>query len=232
MATLVCPDVHERLERLLSIEERFFSQADRVVMLGDFFDAFGPVDLAKVGRVCGWINGHITDPKFTFLLGNHCAHYLFGHPNFKCSGYNNQKQDVIDANLPDGIREKFRIFTRVGPYLVSHAGFTEATLQYARPEVEAEALRTALAGGFDSIFGAGYARGGNQKIGGPTWLDWDAEFEHIEDCAQIVGHTNGKDVRVRGGLAARHNSYCLDTALRHIAWVDEDTGSVTIERVG
>ena len=247
MATLICPDVHERIDRLLLIEEKFFPKADRIVMLGDFFDAFGPVDLRRVGQICGWINGHVNDPKMTFLGGNHDFHYFFKHDGFKCSGYNPQKQDVIDANLPDGIREKFRIFTRVGPYLVSHAGFTEATLQYCTPEVEAEAIKTALAGGFDPLFGAGYDRGGDQPVGGPTWLDW-SNLQHIDDCPQIVGHTHGGTVRYKGGLMpdadpawveyCRKNpaeaplrSICLDTALRNVAFVDENSGVVTVENI-
>ena len=245
MATLLIPDIHERLDRLAAALRGRIEKADRVVFLGDWFDAFGAVDLRRVGQVCGFINGNVggielvvtpgatfdarTVPA-TFLLGNHDCHYFFRHNGFKCSGYNNQKQDVIDANLPDVIREHFKIYTHVGPYLVSHAGFTEATLQYARPEVEAEALKTALAGGFDPLFGAGYDRGGNQPVGGPTWLDW-SNLQHIPECAQIVGHTNGRDVRVKGGLGVPHNSYCLDTSLRHCAWVDEITGAVTIEMV-
>lgn len=256
---LVVPDVHERLDRLANALRGRIEKADRVVFLGDWFDAFGEVDLRRVGQVCQFINGNVdglrvpgpcscaqqednhiddctwwTDGRVvpaTFLLGNHDCHYFFRHDWFKCSGYNPQKQEVISANVPQGIIEHFDIFTRVGPYLVSHAGFHPKTLQYATLEDERDALESAYNGRFDAIFGAGYARGGRQAIGGPTWLDWSAEFEHIDDCPQIVGHTNGRDIRVKGGLAARHNSYCLDTALHHVAFVDDETGTVTIERV-
>lgn len=259
MSTLIISDVHERLDRLDAALAGRIEKVDRVVFLGDWFDAFGAVDLRRVGQVCQFINGNIHGYTFenpdedysnltipaTFLLGNHDCHYFFRHDAFKCSGYNPQKQEVIDANVPDGIKEYFRIYTRVGPYLVSHAGFTEATLQYARQEVEAEALRKAFAGGFDPIFGAGYARGGNQPVGGPTWLDWNAEFQSIDDCPQIVGHTNSGTVRMKGlttGDCVQDEdgtlhvpigllSYCLDTALRHVAIVDEETGAVTIEEV-
>lgn len=236
MNTLIVPDIHERLDRLTRLLQDHIEKADRVVFLGDWFDAFGVVDLHRVGQICQFINGHIdgithegrTIPV-TFLLGNHDCHYFFSHGGFKCSGYNHQKWEVIDTNVPDGIREKFQISTTVGPYRVSHAGYTEATLPYCRPEVEKEALAAAFAGEFDPLFGAGHARGGSQLIGGPTWLDWNNEFEHIEDYPQIVGHTEGKDVRVKGGLAAQHNSYCLDTGLRHCLFVDEVTGVVTIK---
>lgn len=246
MATLIVPDIHEKLDRLLSIEERYFPKADRIVMLGDFFDRFGPVDLDLVGRICGWIIGHMQDPRITWILANHDCHYFFRNAAFQCSGYEPRKQEMIDANLPDGFREKFQISTRVGPYLVSHAGYTEQTLQYCRPEIEAEALKRARVGSFDALFGAGRARGGHQLFGGPTWLDWNYEFEHIDGVPQIVGHTQGRAVRIKGpsmtyakykagGSVVTHEpglkSYCIDTSLRHVMWVDEETGATTVEEV-
>src|SRR3990167_1512703 len=266
MPTLIIPDVHERFDRLMSALYPRIERADRVVFLGDWFDAFGPVGLFKVGQMCGFINGNIDgvgvyDGRFvdrsetdqpwdriipaTFLLGNHDCHYFFRHSGFQCSGYNNLKKDVIDANVTQGIIEQFKISTQVCPYLVSHAGYTEQTLQYRTDAVEAEALKAAYAGKFDPLFGAGHARGGWQPVGGPTWLDWNQEFEHINDCPQIVGHTNGTNVRVKGpntthtqynkdGTVEVHEpglqSYCLDTALHDIAWVEDD-GTVTIEWV-
>lgn len=260
MATLIIPDIHERIDRLHKALDGHIEKADRVVFLGDHFDAFGPRNLARLGEICRFINGNIDGYTIedapgndntakvlpaTFLLGNHDCHYFFDHNGFKCSGYDPVKHQFISANIPGVIVEKFRIFTRVGPYLVSHAGFTEATLPYAKLEVEEEAIRTALAGGFDPIFGAGRARGGWLPVGGPTWLDWSAEFEHIDDMPQIVGHTQGKDVRTKGTTKAESKvdpngditvdlglmSYCLDTALRNCAFVDEETGKVTIEEV-
>ena len=255
MAVLVCPDVHERLDRLAIIEERYFPKADSIIMLGDFFDAFGPEDLDRVRQMCQWLNKHANGYRYEdgdlgsklipiqFLLGNHCVHYLFPHDGYKCSGYSVRKQGVIDKYLSYETKQAFRIFTKVGAYTLSHAGFHEATLGYAKREVEKDALETAFAGGYDAIFGAGRARGGSHPVGGPTWLDWNFEFEHIDDFPQIVGHTNGKDVRVKGpntthtqfnqdGTVEVHEpgtkSYCIDTALHNIAWLDNDV--VTFER--
>ena len=245
MATLLIPDIHERLDRLEVALRGRIEKADRVVFLGDWFDAFGPFDRERFRQICAFLNqnaaGVFYEPEdgeepgrlipATFLLGNHDCHYFFRHNAFKCSGYDPRKQALVDDLVAPETIKRFVISTRVGPYLVSHAGYTEVTLQYCRPEVEIEAIGTALAGGFDPLFGAGYDRGGDQLVGGPTWLDW-SNLQHIPDCAQIVGHSNGRDVRVKGGLGVPHNSYCLDTALRHCAWVDDTTGAVTIEMVG
>lgn len=245
MPCLVIPDVHERLDRLDAALDLAYNKADHIVFLGDWFDAFGAVDLQRVRDMCNEIESHIdgigeggdgegTGPDriipTTFLLGNHDCHYFFSHDGFKCSGYNPMKQAVIDRYLPEEVKRKFKIFTRVGPYLLSHAGFHEATLQYAKPEVEADALKLAFDGKFDPIWGAGRARGGYQKIGGPTWLDWNMEFDHIDNCPQIVGHTNQQDQQPKvKGPAGQLQSHCIDTALRHVAWI-EDNGALTLEK--
>lgn len=241
--TLIVPDIHERMERLGEALRDRLPEADRVVFLGDWFDAFGLVALDRVRAACLFINANIDGLELgdaregtqkivpaTFLFGNHDCHYFFSNRGFRCSGYNWDKQAVIDEAIDPLAVRKFRIFTRVGPYLVSHAGFHEATLQYARPEVEEQAIKDALNGGFDPLFGAGVARGGALRIGGPTWLDWNAEFEHIEGVPQIVGHTNGSAVRTKGE-GSQHKSWCLDAALHYVAWVDEETGKVTCEKV-
>ena len=256
MPVLIIPDIHERLDKLATALHGRVQKADRVVFLGDYFDAFGPVDLGRVAQVCAFINGSIDGltPMITdsetrhvpvdFLLGNHDCHYFFRHMGFRCSGFDHQKWEVINANVPQGIIDKFKVFTKVGPYLLSHAGLHEATLGFDAPLVEAAALRTAREGGWDPFWGAGQARGGRQRIGGPTWLDWNYEFEHIDGMPQIVGHTNGKTVRMKGRTTAESAtdedgtvtvpvelSYCLDTALHDVAWVDEETGVVTIEHL-
>lgn len=251
MRCLIVPDVHERLDRLQLALEGRIDKADRVVFLGDWFDAFGPIDLDKIKQVCNLLNriaiGPLMDPSdreipADFLLGNHDCHYFFRHDGFKCSGYEPSKQMVIDQELALPAKEAFKISTKVGPYLVSHAGYTEASLRHRQEEPYA--LKQAFNGGFHFLFGAGRARGGNQAVGGPTWLDWNYEFEHIDDIPQIVGHTNGRDVRSKGltktvskvdgdgdmNIEIGLMSWCLDTALHHIAWVDEETGEVTIEQ--
>jgi len=115
MAALRIPNIPERLDRLALALRQRIQKADRVVFLGDWFDAFGPVDLRRVGQVCGFLNGNINGLRWEdgdigsrlipteFLLGNHDCHYFFSHNGFKCSGYDPRKQEVIEANVPQGI---------------------------------------------------------------------------------------------------------------------------------
>lgn len=228
MRTLIFPDVHERLWALAKFQERA-EKVDRCVLLGDWLDTFNAYSEERVASVCQFIADNIEiQPMWDWLLGNHDCHYAFAHNAFKCSGYNPRTQRIVDHLVPKETWGRFKLFTRVGPYLVSHAGFNEATLQYAKPEVGKEAIASAMRGEFDSIFSAGKARGGWVPIGGPTWQDWNYEFEHIGDCPQIVGHTQGDKVRSKGP-DSQLQSWCIDTSSRHIAIVDEDTGKVEIE---
>lgn len=228
MTTLIIPDIHEnlpRLEKAIKLAEK----AERVVQLGDWFDTFDPWDESRFHAVCDYIESL----NWEKLLGNHDIHYLAASlAMYGCSGYDPRKRKIVQEIFkPDWIVENFKVYTKVGPYTLSHAGFHEDTLQYAKPEVCKEAMNAAMfRREYDPLFGAGRARGGALKVGGPIWLDWNYEFEHIDDFPQIVGHTKGRDVRQAGG-GSEFNSYCLDTSLRHVAWVDEDTGKVEIEDI-
>ena len=236
--TLIVPDVHERMSQLTRILSQHLDQASRVVFLGDWFDTFAPYNIDRITAVCKFIVDSaevLRDMSgrgvpVTHLLGNHDCHYAFADQKFQCSGYAARTKMAVDALIPVDVWRKFHVFTKVGPYTVSHAGFCEHTLQYARPEIEREAIETALAGGFDLIFGAGHARGGWLPFGGPTWLDWDYEFSHIPDVPQIVGHTPHRKVQSKGEKG-QLQSWDLDTHSKHIAWVDEETGAVEVEAV-
>ncbi len=102
----------------------------------------------------------------------------------------------------------------MGGYLLSHAGVHPSF--WSRPgdtEKAVDDLNRRMRelmyspDPFDSLLGAGPARGGFDPVGGPLWLDFDEEF--IDDAnlpPQIVGHTSGSRVRRKG------RSWCLDTA--------------------
>ena len=239
MKVAIIPDVHEKLDRL---DNLVLDDADHEIYLGDWFDSFAAFDEDRIRHTCDIINNLAQREDVTLLLGNHDVHYFFDNTGYTCSGYELRKKRIIKHLIPEETILKFKVFTRVGPYLVSHAGFCEGTLQYATDLVANEAIRTSLAGGYDALFGAGKARGGYQKFGGPTWLDFNYEFEHIDDIPQIVGHTQDKAVRAKGKTQAASKvdedgniivdvglmSYCIDTGLRHWALVDDETGAIEI----
>lgn len=218
---LVIPDVHGQLAKLRIIEDTLFSKVDRIVSLGDWFDSFRPYPIREL---CEWLKDH---PDIEKLLGNHDCHYFFRGQGWKCSGYSGVTQLIVDEELPhDLLREQFKVSTYVGHYLCTHAGYHPVT--FDKHLVEQEALDMAWEGRYSKLWEPGQARGGRAAFGGPTWLDFSYEFSESDDLPrQIVGHTHGKTVRTKvtkGGKV----SYCLDTGLRHVAVVDEDTSEVEI----
>lgn len=217
--TLIIPDIHENIPRLLKLEDRI-AKADHVVCVGDYFDCFGP---EKWDQMIEWILDRINDEKFTFLCGNHDVSYFFDHHWFMCSGFKLHKRDPIRRALLQYVGDKILLETRVGPYCVSHAGWHASTLKFRKPEVIQEAFDLAKRGEFHPIWGAGLTRGGNQLIGGVVWQDWNYEFEDIVEFKQIVGHTAGFDIKTKG------SSYCIDTSLQKVAWFDDLDGRLTFE---
>ena len=226
MRTMLVPDVHECYDQLLAITPRM-ADVDKVIMLGDYWDTYDPVK--RVEEVAEWVLERLDDPKFDFKLGNHDCHYAFNHGGFACSGYSSVTKAMLDRMLTANDWRKFKLWTKVGPYLVSHAGFHEGNLEFVdKPEGQTEAIELAIAGKFHPIFGAGYVRGGRQPVGGCTWLDWNEEFQHIPGVPQIVGHTFDRKHTVRTKTMLGHNdqSYCLDTGLNHIMIVETEGESL------
>lgn len=216
MQTIIIPDVHGQVGKLRNLDDTLIPQAEHVVMLGDFFDSFAP---SVQHDTAAWIRDHVGDEKFTFLWGNHDCHYAFSHPYFRCSGYQPLTQTIVNTVLTSEDWSRLKVFTKVGDYLVSHAGFHPTTMHYVdNPDIAGKALDLAFAGEFHNMWNAGVARGGTAAFGGPTWLDWNQEFVPLE-VPQIVGHTKGPDVRVKQH-ADGAKSYCIDTNLEHVCWTD------------
>ena len=227
MRTLIVPDVHERVWQLKALEDPI-SKADRVVMLGDFYDTFVKPG-ANVEAMCGFVRQALTNPKFTVLLGNHDCHYYFDNHAFKCSGYRPSTGAIVRTLLQDKEIERSRLWTKVGPYTVSHAGFHPLTQDFLKEDQD-KLIGIAMKEDFHPVFAAGYGRGGSAPLGGPTWLDFHTEFEHVDGMPQIVGHSAGKEVRVQTAKDGAKD-FCLDTSGKHYAWVDEESGEVWIETI-
>ena len=121
MQTLIVPDVHENIKKLEEIYYTHMAGADQVVMLGDFWDTFSPYKQAQ--EAAEWVRAHIHDDKFTFCWGNHDCHYAFEHRAFRCSGYSPFAHQFIGEVLTEVDWRRFKVFTTVGKFLASHAGF-------------------------------------------------------------------------------------------------------------
>lgn len=212
---LIVPDVHEEIGRLAFLPS-LMDKAERIVFLGDWFDTFKAHLLYETLEfMLKWKD----DPRITWLWGNHDCHYAFKHQWFRCSGWNNQTQEFWDHEMPKDFLAKWKIWTQVDDFLISHAGFHPQTTHLLTPEQHEEALQMAKDGGFHEMWIPGEDVGGVPgMVGGPTWLRWK-RFEPINGKPQIVGHTRDSYIRQKqsdDGI----NSYCLDTGLHHVAWVE------------
>lgn len=224
MKTLLIPDIHEQLDVLQALAP-MIDEAERIVCMGDYFDTW--YERRQAAGIAEWIKERLGDKRFTFLLGNHDCHYAFNHPWFTCSGFSFEKKEMLKKILTAADWRHFKPFTTAGEFLVSHAGFRPETEYLATAERAIEALDIAFSDGMHPMFAVGHARGGYSAFGGPTWLDWNKEFAPIPR-KQVVGHTFDKkhQVRVQAG------SYCIDTGLHHVAWVQGgDIELVNIEEL-
>lgn len=207
MSTAIISDIHENIWGL----EKILKQAgnvDHYVFTGDWVDRHHN-QLGNLEATMQWLKDHKDDEDKTFLLGNHDLNYLRIHkPWAKCSGYSWQKESQIDPLL----FRNFKLTTEVEGWTLSHAGFYDAKFIDKRCE---QALTALWRGEFHPLLGAGWARGGDQALGGCLWMDWNYEFQPVDGLKQIVGHTVGKEPRWKG------DNLCLDTQLKHYAIIED-----------
>jgi len=121
-----------------------------------------------------------------------------------CSGYEKRKQDAINEVLEGiSIVDKFKWYIWIDNYLCTHAGLHP---DFIDPEcknneditnfLEKEAKRAnsfLISEKAHWFYGAGSSRGGSQRQGGIVWLDFNDEFECVDNLNQIVGHTTQRN---------------------------------------
>lgn len=199
--SLIIGDVHHHTVETELLERSMSGRFDRVVYLGDYFDDFGDTP-ERMRCTCRWLNETLDRPNRIHLLGNHdLAFFNPDNPQLSCPGWSWEKQRIFDLECRNLPRERFALAVEVNGWLLSHAGFHPQLAGRKRAKTLVHdanvALQAALAGTRTPMLGCGYGRGGGDRIGGLTWLDWDYEFEPIPGLNQIVGHTPARGV-VRG----------------------------------
>lgn len=222
---LIIPDVHQKMERLeqILIQRK---ENERIIFLGDFFDDFH--DTPQAARRMAQELVMSLSEDWRACLGNHDLQYIFPTAIDTCAGFTPEKRAAIQAVInphQEALLQRFAIFHRVGPWLLSHAGLAphfhvnndEAPVIAAAAETwSVGAMARAAAGLSHALFHIGLARGGFRPIGGPLWCDWDYEFADNHALPpQIVGHTPSDEPRRMG------RSWNLDTHLNHFARIWE-----------
>jgi hypothetical protein len=199
---LVVSDMHQEVDKMERILQR--ENYDICVMLGDEFDSFYFNSEQDVIKTCNFIKKYIFKDNFFFILGNHTIQYLYGNPNTICSGYEKWKDRLITrefGSFMPAIREKFLWYIFVDDRFCSHAGLHPCWLppnitvnkdnitKWLNDEISF-AEPALINNERHWTFNAGRGRGGYQKVGGLTWLDWREEFQPIDGLSQIVGHSS------------------------------------------
>lgn len=251
--TLVVGDIHNRIEKVDAILEQFRERHRSVVFVGDYFDSYD--DCAyDARRTARWLYESVQAPNRIHLLGNHDVSYLYpGHPQCRCPGWTPSKARVIAEELASVPRDTFRLATTVGPWLVSHAGFSRQLADGWAAEnalIEAGVAQVCLGRlARYALLNGDVNRGGMDSVSGILWTDFGKTFEPVPGINQIVGHTpavgaiRGKhidadgrridsvvyDNRMRVGPGGedvwgfRSVNWCLDCDLEMVALIDGDS---------
>jgi len=216
MKTIIISDLHNRVdwvELTLSL-----LKYDNVVFLGDYFDDFNDTH-KDAENVAKWLKQSLQIPNRIHLIGTHDIWYMFKHSFLKASGNSDGKRKVINKILTKEDWEKLKPFCIIQNFYLTHAGihpsFIKNNKVFNTVYIETkEAFNDIKGGNFNLWFGAGESRGGYQPFGGITWLDWNEEFEPIQNMNQIVGHTTFN--YPQENHTENSKNYCLDTKNKHI----------------
>jgi hypothetical protein len=148
----------------------------------------------------------VSNPNNILIAGNHDVHYKYPYRVFRCSGYEDWKYYIINDIVNQNIWNKLKWYYILDDkWLLTHAGLhrnhlpEEINMLNGKEQLTAigeyldnsiiRGLRDAANNKESWILSAGKSRGGFQKFGGITWVDWNSEFIPTEGLHQIVGHS-------------------------------------------
>jgi len=121
MIICVIPDLHTRIDVAKEIINKEESNVDRIIFLGDYFDAY--FDNEKPNAATArFIKKYLNNEKFKFCIGNHDLQYIFNVPPLKTCSYTDEKFKAINKVLTDKDWENFEWVVEEENWLFSHAG--------------------------------------------------------------------------------------------------------------
>lgn len=198
--TLILADIHHQVDQADEIIRNV--NADVVISVGDVFDNFND-DPETVTKTSEWFVDFVNAPGHVFIAGNHEMSYSIPNSPYRCSGYEQWKDFIINDIVSRKDWEKMVYYHILDDqWLMSHGGLHKfhvpqhiADLHKDRSiflKAIAEYLNNEAIKGFRGegwFFHAGRSRGGFQRVGGLTWCDFESEFYPVKGLNQIVGHT-------------------------------------------
>ena len=241
---LIFSDPHQEIDKVDDIIKH--EAADINICLGDWFDSFYKDYDSDYKATADYLLKYLDTRNSHTCFGNHDVHYLFNSDVAKCSGYEDRKYFAIDdviGRYRKSVQDYFKWYFVIDDYLCTHAGIhpnyipstaknNDDIINYIDSECERATL-AARTNDYHWFFKAGRARGGFARYGGIVWLDFDNEFEPIEDLKQIVGHT----FRRSRGIEQHHtegfsdlteaNNLCIDCNVNQ--WLTITNGKMEIK---
>lgn len=229
---LVIPDIHQDISFLSRILDREdLSRYEQVILLGDYFDARTAAFGGEQGtRMTAQLLQELVRAyprKVRLCWGNHDIIYCrlreyvlrVGAAGIERDAQDPEMKETFERALwinevwPGEMWFRLELAVRHEDLLLSHAGIhPQFWPQADSPGAALQELLTEWEGVIGNLFEneehplleAGPARGGQQPVGGPLWLDWDDEFVDEIPYWQIVGHSAGLEPRQKG------RSWCID----------------------
>jgi len=204
---LIIPDLHGRnywkkfgdIGMLLKSGNEIGSpKFDKYIFLGDYCDSFFKTNDEIKDNLLDIIDFKEMYPGYVELLwGNHEMHYLYNNNQF--TGF----RPLAWFDLNEIFRKKrllFNIAYQYKNYLFSHAGVHVGWYRKFKPFDDQKTLSESLNWAFEQnlheIFDIGWHRGGQEKVGGPLWLDKSLGYKKpMKGFHQIVGHNIVKRIQ-------------------------------------
>lgn len=220
---LLFSDVHNEVQKVKNIINN--ESADLILCLGDWYDSFTFNETRDYVDTTNYLLDFVNRKNCYTLFGNHDIQYLFDNKRAICSGYEALRHDSINRILNHtkiDVQNRFKWYFVIDDYLCTHAGLHLINISakcesnediYSYLDKEGENAISALRSQSSHWFyEAGKVRGGRSKRGGILWLDFNDEFEPIENLKQIVGHTNQWETQKIN--ITDPNNICIDCSLK------------------
>jgi len=215
MKTLVLGDTHGRpLWKQIVVDE----QPDRVIFIGDYFDAYD--DFTAVEQMHNF--KEIIEYKESgkaeviILIGNHDYHYMRGvHEHY--SGYQYNARPSIEQLLEDN-KHHMQMCYQMGIFIFSHAGISKTWLENQKwngEEFVTDYVNDLWKYKPNAFKFAGLDPYGDDIYSSPIWirptsLQYANRNDFKDKYIQVVGHTQQGQID-RKGKSTGGRYYYIDT---------------------